>query len=120
MWQIWAGTGGGVGWHQEGSIPLCLSLCSQQESPEPLGLPVFLVCGMQVWDSLASVLAGARSSGAGQELQPQVCRDGGWSFEPNADFNLNHKSLDPAFIFEGRFYFCCCCFVYFFFNQAAT
>lgn len=128
------GLGGAAGIQEGSSSPLAfpraqIPFAPSRNPPEPSGAPPF----PGLWSPglefpLAPVLAGGSSSGAAgaaQELQPQIgccwgSRGGGWSFEPNADFNLNHKSLDPGFIFEGRFFLLLLLFCLFFFNQAAT
>lgn len=137
-WDLLAGLGpaapGGffLGWEgpQEGSGSPLLSLgpfvLLQESSGAPWAPPVPGLWNPGLGFSLAPTLGRIWSCriGIGQELQPRIrccwgSRGGGWSFE--LDFNLNHKSLDPGFIFEGRFFLLLLSFcLFFFFNQAAT
>lgn len=117
------GLGGAAGTQEGSSSPLAfpgaqIPFAPSRNPPEPSGAPPFpglsrpgiSPCTSAGWrEQLWSCRSCTGAAGAAQELQPQTgccwgSRDGGWSFEPNADFNLNHKSLDPGFIFEGRFF----------------
>lgn len=93
---------------------------------EPPGIPTPLVCGIFPCTSIGWSEADLELQELGWDRSCSLTfaaaegsRDGGWSFELHVDFNLNHKSLDPAFIFEGRGLFLLL-FCLFFFNQAAT